>query len=409
MIKLFEGKIDCCGCAACMNICPKKAITMKTDSDGFDFPEINNDLCIECGLCKKVCAFQNVSVPDTKPLATYVAINKKKDVLINSASGGIFAALAFLVFEKNGVVFGCAYNDNMKPEHVCVDNSMDIKKIQGSKYVQSNINTSYSEVKKHLDNGRWVLFTGTPCQIAGLKSFLGKDYNNLITADLICHGVPGTAFFEGYIKYLGEKLKGKVIDFKFRDKSKGWGLIRKRLYNGKVVYKKNNKILEKSVPTITSYYYRYFLKGDIYRENCYECKYACSGRVGDFTIGDYWGIEKAHPEIETKNGVSVLLVNSQKGIELIEDLKKYLDLTKSTFELARKQNGQLNRPTAKGNKREEILRTWRDGGYHAVAKEYYRVNKIAIWKSKIKMMLPLSVRKFLKGLIKRKNNVGRRY
>ena len=119
-------------------------------------------------------------------------------------------------------------------------------------------------------------------------------------------------------------------------------------------------------------------------------------------MGDYWGIEKAHPEIETKNGVSVLLVNSQKGIELIEDLKKYLDLTESSFELARKQNGQLNRPTAKGNKREEILRTWRDGGYHAVAKEYYRVNKIAIWKSKIKMMLPLSVRKFLKGLIKKK-------
>lgn len=390
MIKLFKKKIDCCGCAACMNICPKKAITMKTDLDGFAFPEINKDLCIECGLCNKVCAFQNVSVPNKEPLKTYVAINKKKDVLLNSASGGLFAALAFLIFEKNGIVFGCAYNENMKPEHVCVENPLDMKKIQGSKYVQSDINTSYSEVKKHLNDGRWVLFTGTPCQIAGLKSFLGKDYHNLITADLVCHGVPGTAFFEDYIKYMEEKLKGKVIDFKFRDKSKGWGL------NGKVVYKKNGKIFEKSVPTITSYYYRYFLKGDIYRENCYECKYACSSRVGDFTIGDYWGIEKAHPEIETKNGVSVLLVNSEKGVGLIEELEKYVDLTESSFELAKQQNGQLNRPTAKSNKREEILRTWREGGYDAVTEEYYRVNKISIWKSKIKMMIPLSIRKFFK-------------
>ena len=187
----------------------------------------------------------------------------------------------------NGVVFGCAYNDNMKPEHVCVDNSMDIKKIQGSKYVQSNINTSYSEVKKHLDNGRWVLFTGTPCQIAGLKSFLGKDYNNLITADLICHGVPGTGFFEGYVKYMEGKLKGKVIDFRFRNKNKGWGLTDKMAGKAKIVYRKNNKVFEKLVSPIDSYYYKYFLAGDIFRESCYECKYACSSREGDFTMGDY--------------------------------------------------------------------------------------------------------------------------
>ena len=185
MITLFERKKDCCGCAACMNICPKGAITMKTDQDGFVFPEINKDLCIECGLCNKVCAFQNVPIGKNEPIEVYAAINNDKEMLLESASGGIFGGLASFVFDKKGVVFGCANDNDLRPKHICVDNPLDMKKIQGSKYVQSDINTSYSEVKKYLNDGRWVLFTGTPCQIDGLKSFLGKDYDNLITADLI--------------------------------------------------------------------------------------------------------------------------------------------------------------------------------------------------------------------------------
>lgn len=395
MIKLYVNQKDCCGCAACMNICPKEAITMKPDSDGYIFPVINNELCIECGLCKKVCAFQNVPVTDNESRATYVAINKNKDVLSVSASGGILGALASLIFEKKGVVFGCAYNDNMETEHICVDNLNGMKMIQGSKYVQSNINTTYTGAKKYLKDGRWVLFTGTPCQIAGLKSYLGKDYDNLITADIICHGVPSVDFFKGYIKYLEEKLKGKVINFKFRDKSKGWGLM------GKIVYEKNGKVLDKLILPINSYYYNYFLKGDIYRENCYECKYACGSREGDFTMGDYWGIEKAHPEIETKNGVSVLLVNSKKGMTLIDNLTKYLDLTKSTFEQAREQNDQLNRPTTKSDRREVILKTWREGGYQAVADEYYKSNKKKFMMVIAKMLIPQSIKRFIKKILKR--------
>jgi len=368
---------------------------MKSDEDGYTFPEINNNLCIECGLCKKVCAFQNTPVVDNEPIATYVAINKNKDVLSSSASGGIFGALASIMFEKNGVVFGCAYNDDMEPEHICVNNSTDMKKIQGSKYVQSTINTTYIEAKEYLKVGKWVLFTGTPCQIAGLKSYLGKDYDNLITADIICHGVPSADFFKGYIKHLEEKLKGKVIDFKFRDKSKGWGLM------GKVIYKKDGKVLDKLIPPITSYYYNYFLKGDIYRENCYECKYACSKREGDFTMGDYWGIEKAHPKIETKNGVSALLVNSKKGMSLIDDLTKYVALTKSTFKKAREQNGQLNKPTEKRKEREAILKIWHERGDKALADGYYKLNKKQILAFRIKLMIPQSIKRFIKKILKR--------
>ena len=390
MIELFKTKKDCCGCTACMSICPKQAITMKPDEDGFLYPTINTDLCVECGLCVKTCVFQSVSETANEPLATYAAINRNQSVLAASASGGIFAALASITFEKNGVVFGCDFNNDVEPEHIYVDNPTNIKKLQGSKYVQSSINTTHADAKRFLEQGRVVLYTGTPCQIAGLKSYLGKDYENLFTADIICHGVPSAAFFKGYIKHLEGKLKGKVIDFKFRDKSKGWGLM------GKVVYEKNGAVRKEFIPPITSYYYSYFLKGDIYRENCYECKYASGNRQGDFTMGDYWGIEKAHPEIETRNGVSVLLVNSAKGMALTKRLGNHLDLTISTFEQAREQNGQLRQPTAKSYKREAILKTWREDGYQAVAAEYYKSNKKQLVMFRIKMLVPQPVKQLIK-------------
>jgi len=395
MIELFKTKKDCCGCAACMNVCPKQAIAMKADQDGFIYPEVNNDLCIECGLCKKVCAFQNIPVKADEPIATYAAINKNKEVLSSSASGGIFGALAAMVLEKKGVIFGCAYNEDMEPEHICVNNLFDLHKIQGSKYVQSNINDTYTKAKKYLKGNRWVLFTGTPCQIAGLKSYLGKDYENLITADLICHGVPPSQFFKGYIRYLEDKLNGKIMDFKFRDKSKGWGL------QAKIIYEKRGTVREKFLLPLESYYYYYFLKGDVYRESCYECKYACGSREGDFTMGDYWGVEKAHPVIETKNGVSVLLVNSIKGMKLLPELKEYLNITKSTFEQARERNGQLNRPVPKSERREAILKMNHQGGYQAVANEYYRKHKWQIILLKVKLLVPQPVKNVIKGVLGR--------
>jgi coenzyme F420-reducing hydrogenase beta subunit len=378
-----------------MNICPKEAITMKQDADGFLFPVINNDLCIDCGMCENVCVFKTVSTTINEPLFTYVAINKNEDILSTSTSGGVFGALASLIFEKKGVVFGCAYNGHMEPEHICVDNIVSMEKIKGSKYVQSNVNSTYIVAKKYLSESKWVLFSGTPCQIAGLKSYLGMNYDKLITVDIICHGVPNASFFKGYIKYLNNRLNGEVIDFKFRDKSQGWGL------NGKVVYKKNGKVLDKLIAPNTSYYYDYFCKGDIYRESCYECNYACGKREGDFTMGDYWGIEKVHPGIETEKGVSVLLVNSKKGVALIDDLVKHINLTKSTFEKAREQNGQLNKPTKKSDTREKIFRKWREGGYQAVANEYYESNKKKLMIAKIKKLIPHSARSNIKKILKR--------
>jgi coenzyme F420-reducing hydrogenase beta subunit len=399
MIELYKEKSNCCGCSACMNICPKKAITMKPDQDGYLFPDIKDDLCVKCGLCKKVCAFQKPldKVNRDEPIATYAAINRDKSILSSSTSGGVFSALASIVFEKNGVVFGCAFDRNMEARHICIENPVNLKKLQGSKYVQSNIGTAYIKAKNFLQEGRWVLFTGTPCQIAGFKAYLGKDYPNLITADFVCHGVPSLSFFKGYIKYLEDTLNGKIINFKFRDKIYGWGVT------GKVINQKNGTMNKKIILPITSYYFNYFLKGDISRESCYECKYACGIRSADFTMGDYWGIEKAHPDIKTKNGVSLLLINSEKGLQYINKLKQFMVLKQSTFKQAKEYNIQLNHPIEKSEKRDKILQLWREGGSRAVAEDYYKENKMQIKLALMKSMIPLPVRNTVKKYINKEN------
>ena len=368
-MKRVYKKKSCCGCEACANICPKQAITMEPDRYGFVYPVINNNLCIDCRLCKKVCAFQNIPVTSDVPMAVYAAVNRNKQIIKNSSSGGIFGALASIVLEKNGIVFGCAWNHDMNPEHICIDKLSDLSKLQGSKYVQSRINNTYIKVQEQLRNEKYVLFTGTPCQVAALKSFLGKDYDNLITADLICHGVPSQAFFNDYINHLEAKYNGKCIDINFRDKSNGWSLM------VKLTYIKNSKKYEKKIPNSASYYYNYFLNGYIYRDSCYNCKYAGGTRQGDFTMGDYWGIEKHHPDIITKYGVSALLINNKKGMELCDKLMEYLELTPSTFEQVRENNGQLCQPIPMSSKREEILEIWINGGAEALARRFKVSNK----------------------------------
>jgi coenzyme F420-reducing hydrogenase beta subunit len=365
---------------------------MVEDRDGFIYPNKDTDICTTCGLCVKVCPIDK-PISREKPLTTFAAVHKDLELLKNSSSGGVFAALCSLVFENKGVVFGCTMNDKLEPEHVSINCKSDMKKIQGSKYVQSNVKNTFAETKKYLQEGRQVLFTGTPCQIAGLKYYLGMDYENLITADLICHGVPSPTFFRGYINWLEKSRNAEVIEFIFRDKSKaGMGCI------GKATYFKNKELFyEEAIISTLHYYYYYFLEGDIYRECCYDCKYASSGRMGDFTMGDYWGIEKAHPEINTGLGVSVLLVNNDKGMELVDKLN--LNLTKSTFEKASAYNGNLLHPTPKRDKREAILKTFRDGGFQAVNEQYRKDlgNKYLL--HKVKAMIPVTIKKKAKKIL----------
>lgn len=400
-IVLFGKKEDCCGCGACMNVCPRKAISMKEDTAGFVFPEIDEEKCVKCGLCRKVCTFREEAEYMNEPLAVYAAAAKEDNVLKGAASGGIFSVLAKKILLSNGIVYGAALThdeDLFTPKHIGISDMVDLWKLQGSKYVQSEIGNTYKEVKENLINDKSVLFSGTPCQVAGLKSYLGKEYEKLITVDVICHGVPNKRFFNDYIKVLEKKLGGRIDSYKFRDKSMGQGMRTRVNYCDR----KGNSRVYTTDGYLTSYFYL-FLKSYTYRENCYSCSYAQKKRPSDITIGDFWGIYKVHSsEIEKSQmsddkGVSCILINTDKGKKVIETVKDELHMFDSTFEKAAAYNGQLNSPSPTSEERDKIIKIYEKDGFVAVDKYYKNKYRKARLYYKVKSMIPRRIKKKLKG------------
>lgn len=403
-IVLFDKKKNCCACGACLNICPKQAIKMIEDEYGYMYPKIDEDLCVECGECKRVCTFQNDSCGNN-PIKSFAAVNKNKEQLLKSTSGGIFAAVATKVLKDGGVVFGATLsfqNGHAIPQHIAIEELSDISLLQGSKYVQSNIGSSYQKAQAYLKQNRQVLFSGTPCQIAGLYGFLKNDYDNLITIDLICHGVPNAAFFDDYIQTEKDKRKAaQIVGYAFRDKKTGWGMI------GRLDLKRiNGKVQSVNIPSKLSSYNALFLGGYTYRECCYVCKYACSQRFGDLTIGDYWGIENEHPEIlgkngyDEKNGISCVLANTLKGVQICNDLDKLVRMDQSSLEKIKKRNAQLSYPSPKVPSREKILELYRNSGYVAVESYFQKKFRKQIIVSRIYYAIPRSIRIKLKKMLK---------
>lgn len=390
---LYSSKDRCCGCGACLNICPRHAIAMKEDESGFLYPEIREDLCVRCGLCKKVCAFQNRQ-EESVPLACCAAVNKDKETLKYSASGGVFHALALDTLEKGGLVYGAAFTDTWTVCHIAGENRRQIGRLQGSKYAHSDTGWTFSEAKKMLEKGRLVLFSGTPCQIAGFKAFLGRDYDNLLMVDIVCHGVPSSSMLQKYIGYLEEKWGRSVTAFTFRDKSLGWGINGSAAVKGEA----NRKKLWQS----ESAYLYYFLKGWIYRENCYVCKYASSHRPADLTIGDFWGIEKQHPEYLGRNGwdeskgISFVFASTAKGEEALEGLQRRLDMKPATFDEIAAGNGQLRHPSEKGP-RDEILAVYREGGWDALEKRFLDKVGLKRHSSFVKSLIPSGIKRAIKS------------
>lgn len=373
-ICLFEDPRQCSGCGACLAACPRQAIQMIEGSYGCKYPVIDDAACVGCGKCKGVCTYQSPQA-GRQPVAAYAAVGKDDDLVKHSASGGMFASLAMRWIRDGGLVAGAVMDvsPDVQAYHLLSNREEDIRRMQGSKYVQSDAWRCYGDVVVALRNGKRVLFTGTPCQVAAIKALTG-DPDNLTTIDLICHGVPPLKLLNDYVQLLGRRFHGKVTGFTFRDKSvQKEFCARIDVQRGK---KRRSYYLRSSILS----FYRHFLKGTLYRENCYFCPYARQERISDMTIGDYWGISKFHAEdfktgrMPQRNDWSCALVNTDKGKALLDDGGTDIALYPSQLEWVAEQNHQLRHPTAEPEGRRATLQCYEKAGYAAVEGDFVRAS-----------------------------------
>lgn len=302
----ISDKEKCCGCTACYAICPQAAIEMHEDAEGFRYPKVEKSKCIDCGLCTKVCPIQQGNLaPKTE--AFFAAMHEQEAVREASSSGGVFSALAEQFAHQGGAIYGAAYDQTFRVHHVRTT-GRDWEKLRTSKYVQSDMGDTFALVKKDLLSGRLVLFTGTPCQVDGLKKYLtGVDTSGLLTVDLICHGAPSPKVWQDYLRLVRTKQGKEIADVNFRNKKDcGWhgSTIRMESADGEIVLDQSKS---------ENYYFKLFSGNLIIRPSCYACQYANLNRVGDITVGDYWGVEDFHPEMDDDKGLSLVMPNTQRG------------------------------------------------------------------------------------------------
>ena len=321
-MSLIENQ-KCSGCTACVNICPKNCIEMVPDKEGFLYPKIDKSNCIECGLCKKICPINNTE--KHLPFFAYAVKNKNDKERNESTSGAIFSVLAKYVLNNKGIVFGCKFNNNLQAEHDFVETYDEIDEFRGAKYVQSNLNDSFKKVKSFLEKGRYVLFSGTPCQIAGLDAYLGKKYEKLIKCDVVCHSVPSPKALESYIKALENKHNKKITKIWFRRKDMyGW-----QKSNVKLKFDDGSVYQEFLVDTS---FMKGFNNGLFNRPSCANCAYKDFKGKSDITIADFWGIENVNEKFSDNIGVSLAFVNTEIGVSLFEKMKENIEFIKVNVE-----------------------------------------------------------------------------
>lgn len=346
MIDIID-KAKCCGCYACFNSCPKQCIIMKKDEEGFLYPFVNQDECINCGLCEKACPMLDCK-GKSNPIATYAAQCKEDSVLLESSSGGLFSVLATAVLEKGGVVFGAGFSSDYKEvTHIEVDRCEELNRLRTSKYVQSKIGKTFKRVKKLLDCETIVLFSGVPCQIAGLKRFLKKEYDNLFCVDVICHGVPSPELWKKYLLDTEKMHQGIVVSVNFRHKKSpihDYG-INETADSVEVFSAKG-----------TDPYMQMFLKNFSLRPSCYSCHAKENGSDADITLGDFWGIQNVLPEMEDGRGVSAVVIHTKKGQQLFEEVLCDIKAEKVLYENVRTYNSPIYKSVVKPDGRDTFFK-----------------------------------------------------
>lgn len=303
----IKDKIDCCGCSACYSICPKSCIRMDEDQEGCLYPVVNKDACIGCNLCEKVCPV-NHPRESRPPIESYAAIHDDESIRLQSSSGGVFSALADWTIEKGGIVFGARFDDNWDVCHDWTDSHDGILSFRGSKYVQSRIGDCYRQVKTFLDDNRWVLFSGTSCQIAGLKGFLRKEYDKLLTVDVICHGAPVPKAWRDYLN----EMNSGISSVSFRSKNEGWT-------NFHICIERKDGIITDQVFR-NDVFMRGFLSNLYLRPSCSSCHFKSGKCQSDITLGDYWGVQNEHPELNDDKGISAVMLYTEKALQIVKEL-----------------------------------------------------------------------------------------
>lgn len=359
----LKRKADCCGCGACVSACPKDAISLKYDEEGFLYPQTDKNLCVDCGLCNKVCPKEN----DYKRNQSYsygffAAYNKDKAQARDSSSGGIFSLLAEYIISQKGAVYGVELLDNFQLVHSRADSLEGYLKFRKSKYLQSNTNNVFRQVKEDLNKGLKVLFTGTPCQVAGLHSFLGKEYENLYTCDVVCHGVPSKIVFDKYIEELNQKQRSKAVSACWRDKENGW-------YPNKVtvLFEDGSK---KTTTSINNPYQAGFLHNLYLSPSCYVCNWAKLPRVGDISLADFWGYKGPLLEENENAGLSIVAISSDKGAELFAKCKDKISCHSVSEEEVKLRSRHIYKHPKAKIERSLFFRDFRKNGFHAVAEKY---------------------------------------
>lgn len=325
MIVITE-KSNCCGCSACVSICPESCIVLQVDHEGFAYPRVDFKKCSQCRLCLNVCPILQKTVP-REPLVVYAAINKDNKVRQNSSSGGIFWELGKSIIESGGIVFGVGWSNDLRVVHKCVNCLEEMKELQGSKYVQSDMGDTFASVRNYLILGRKVLFSGTPCQVSGLRFFLGREYENLLCIDFVCHAVPSPKVFEVYKRNLEQKYKSIIKKISFRDKKHGW-----RKFSMSIFFENNVRYL-RSVskdPFLVG-----FLNELYNRPSCHNCRFRDLRSGSDITFADFWGVENIMPSFSDDRGISLVFVNSQEGQQAFDKASESLSIELCEYEKVR--------------------------------------------------------------------------
>ncbi len=384
MLKVIDKSL-CNGCTACKQVCPKNCITFKRDENGFLYPVIDSERCINCNLCQKTCPVLNKGENAEKQVNAFAVINKNESERQDSSSGGVFSLLAKYVLSRNGVVFGASFDESFNVKHIYVETENDLYKLRKSKYVQSEIDDTFLKAKDFLEQGRLVLFTGTPCQIGGLQSFLKKSYENLITQDIICHGVPSPKVWK---KYLETKLKkGEIKNISFRDKVTGWKQYSTTfIYNGKTdseIYSKNP-------------YMQLFLKNVILRESCYNCAFKDKFRNSDITLADFWGVDNVCKDFNDDKGVSLVITNSNKGEKIFSDIKDSLIYKQTDFEKSISYNPAMTSSVKTNKNRQKFFNRLDKVDFEKLSIKYTKQSKFTIFINRFKSLIKRILKK-LKG------------